>query len=294
MNRLRYIILLYILKIKGIKKAFEQSPINYQGLRKNDVYVPKNKYFKDSITKTFTISNSTITEINQNSDELILFIHGGAFISGPAQHHWNTIEKIAKKVNKTIWLCNYPKAPEHKLNEISDNIDSVYNLASLKFEPEKISIIADSVGATLTVTLVQRLVINKLSPPSKIFLISPVMDCSMENLEIDNIEHKDPMLSKKGVMSANSMCSNNGNLKNPLMSPIFGTFDKFPLTYLFMAENDITFPDQIIFSKKLKEFEVKSIIIKGENMPHIWPLLPLMRESKTALNLIIEELNLSK
>lgn len=286
--------MLYILKIKGIKKAFEQSPINYQELRKNDVYIPKNKYFKNSRTKTFTISNSTIIEINQNSDRLILFIHGGAFISGPAQHHWNTIEKIAKKVNQTIWLCNYPKAPEHKLNEISKNIDLIYNSASLKFKPEKISIIGDSVGATMTISLVQRLVKNKLNPPSKIFLISPVMDCSMENFEIDNIEYKDPILSKQGVISANSMCSNDGNLKNPLMSPIFGSFDKYPLTYLFMAENDITFPDQMIFSKKLKEFEIKNKIIIGKNMPHIWPLLPIIGESKTALNLIIKELNQSE
>ena len=112
-----------------------------------------------------------------------------------------------------------------------------------------------------------------------------------ENPKIDELEIIDPILSKKGVLSAKKMCSEDGDLKNPNISPLYGSFDRFPTTILFMAESDITYPDQVIFVEKLENAVVKNTIYLGAGMPHIWPLLPFMKESKIALNEIIKLLN---
>src|SRR5690606_29561154 len=146
-------------------------------------------------------------------------------------------------------------------------------------------------GATLILTLIQRLVGLNVSLPSKIILISPVLDASFENPEIISIDKKDPMLSVKGVLSAKKMCIEDGNLKNNIISPLFGDFNGFPITYLFIAENDITYPDQLILCHKLKELEVEHYVEIGKGMPHIWPLLPVMTESRNSLNAIIKILN---
>lgn len=288
----KYYIVLLILKLKGIKKVFSQSPIDYLKLRQDDIQFPKGRFFKNKNVRTFEVLKSEVTEINQESDKLIIYIHGGAFVSGPSQHHWDTIQKIAQQTEQTIWFCNYPKAPENKISFISDNIFQIYELALQKFNPEKITIMGDSAGATLGILLTQKLIENKLKIPSKLVLISPVMDCSMENpFIINELETKDPMLHKKGVVSAKMMCSEDGNLKNPILSPLFGNFDGFPESYLFIGENDITFPDQKLLVQKLNDKNINSKVLVGKEMPHIWPLLPMMKESKMALNQIIELLN---
>ena len=290
---LTYYITLIVIKLKGLKKSFSKDPIDFKKIRKEDVHYPKGKFFKQNKIRNFNVLDSLITEIglNKNSDKLLIFIHGGAFISGPAQHHWDSAKKIAKQTNHTIWMCDYPKAPENKISKISDNIDSIYNVALEHFQSNKISFIGDSVGGTLIASLTQRLILKDIKLPKKIILVTPVMDASMSNPEIEKIDDIDPMLSKIGILSAKKMCAENNDLKNVMISPLFGSFDKFPHTILFLAENDIMYPDGKLAEMKMKKANVNLEVIKGNNMPHIWPFLPVMKEAQISLNEIIRTIN---
>jgi acetyl esterase/lipase len=287
-----YYIVLLILKIKGIKKDFSQDPIDFKKIRKADIHRPKSTFYKQKIKRNFNVANTSITEVkaHENSKGLILFIHGGAFVSGPTQVHWDAIQKIATKTQKTVWMCDYPKAPEHKITEISENIDAVYAAALEAFSGNEISLIGDSVGGTLSTALVQRLVKTELELPHKIILISPVMDATLSNPDIEKVDLVDPILSKAGVLSAKKMCAENNGLKSPIISPLFGSFENFPTTVLFLAENDITYPDQKLAVQKIKESNVDLEVIDGKNMPHIWPFLPVMKEAKISLDEIIKHL----
>ena len=290
---LSYYITLLVIKLKGLKKSFSEAPINFEKIRKEDIHYPKGKFFKQNKIRTFKVIDSLITEVglNKNSDKLLIFIHGGAFISGPAKHHWDSIKKIARQTNYKIWMCDYPKSPENKISKISENIDSIYNTALDQFQPNKISFIGDSVGGTLITSLTQRLILKDIKLPKKIILVTPVMDASMSNPEIEKIDIIDPMLSKIGILSAKKMCAENNDLKNIIISPLFGSFDKFPHTILFIAENDIFYPDQKLAVKKFINAKINFELIEGKNMPHIWPFLPVMKEAKTSLNEIIRIIN---
>jgi acetyl esterase/lipase len=288
---LTYHLTLFVLKLKGVKKVFSKDPIDVNKVRKDDVHSPKGTFFKKN-SRVFNISDTSITEFNQteNFDKLILFVHGGAFISGPTKFHWDTVQEIAQQTSQAVWMCDYPKAPENSIHEISKNIDAVYQAALEKYEANKISIVGDSVGGTLITALVQRLITTKNKIPRRIILVSPVMDSTMSNPEIDEVDKLDPMLSKSGVLSAKKMCARNTDLSDPIISPINGSFDGFPSTLIFLAKHDITYPDQQLAVQKIRKAKVKIDIIEGENMPHIWPFLPVMKEAKTALNQIIDRL----
>jgi len=290
---LTYYITLLVIKLKGIKKSFSEDPIDFKKIRTEDVHYPKGKFFKQNKIRNFKVLDSIITEIglNPNSDKLLIFIHGGAFISGPAKHHWDSVKKIAKQTSYKIWMCDYPKSPENKISKISGNIDSIYNVALKLFQPNKISFIGDSIGGTLIASLTQRLILKDINLPKKIILVTPVMDASMSNPEIEKIENIDPMLSKIGVLSAKKMCAENNDLKNVMISPLFGSFDKFPNTILFLAENDIFYPDQKLAVEKFINAKINLELIEGKNMPHIWPFLPVMKEAKISLNKIIRTIN---
>jgi len=290
---LTYYITLLVIRLKGLKKDFSKDPIDFKKIRQEDVHYPKGKFFKQNKIRNFKVLDSLITEIglNQNSEKLLIFIHGGAFVSGPAQHHWDSAKKIATLTNYKIWMCDYPKSPENKISKISENIDSIYNVALEQFQPNKISFIGDSVGGTLIASLIQRLIIKDIKLPEKIILVTPVMDASMSNPEIEIVDNIDPMLSKTGVLSAKKMCAENKDLKNVMISPLFGSFDKFPHTILFLAENDITYPDQKLAVQKFIKAKINLELIEGKNMPHIWPFLPVMKEAKTSLNEIIRTIN---
>ena len=290
---LSYYLVLLVLKLKSLKKDFSEDPIDFKKIRKEDVHQPKSGFLKEHKVRDLKIIKTLVTEIKakDNSDKLLIFIHGGAFISGPAQHHWDSIEEIVKHTDQTVWMCDYPKAPENKIVEISENIDAVYEKALAIYQAEQITLIGDSVGATLIIALIQRLVLKNNELPRKIVLVSPVMDATLSNPKIDEVDKIDPMLSKAGVSSAKKMCVENNDFNNPMISPINGSFDNFPETILFLATNDITYPDQQLAVQKMIEANTTIEVIEGEKMPHIWPFLPIMREAKTALKKIISLLN---
>lgn len=279
-----------MIRLKGIKKDFSKEPINFKKIRKTNVHHPGGLFFKENQLATFKVCDSLITEIGMdvNSAKLLIFIHGGAFISGPAQHHWNALKNIVKRTNYRVWMCDYPKAPEAKIEQIAANIDQVYKAALAKYQPGQISFIGDSAGGTLVAGLIQRLIKSNRKLPQKIILLSPVFDASMSNPEIELVEDSDPMLSKVGVLSAKKMCLINDDLKNIMISPLYGSFEKFPKTILFLAEKDITYPDQKLAVKKLTDAAIDIEVNVGANMPHIWPLLPVMKEAKKSFDQIIE------
>lgn len=290
-NSLSFYVTIWIIRLKGLKKIFSGSPIDYKKLRKDDVHRPKSRFLKQNITAGFNVLQSRITEIRrqEGSERLLLFIHGGAFISGPSKHHWDTVETISRRTDYTIWMCDYPKAPEYTIDTISENIDAVYRLAMDKFDPHMLVLAGDSVGGTLVTALVQRLSPDDV--PARIILVSPVADATLSNPDIDAIDKKDPMLSKKGVLSAKEMAAGQSGLTDPSISPVNGNFQHFPETTLFLAENDITYPDQKRLVEKLRDAGVKYKVVTGHNMPHIWPFLPVMKEAKHALHKIVLMLN---
>jgi acetyl esterase/lipase len=117
------------------------------------------------------------------------------------------------------------------------------------------------------------------------------MDASVSNPEIALLDKTDPMLSRAGVVSAKRMAALDGDLDDVRISPIRGNFSHFPTTVMFLAEADITYPDQRIVAQKMTDAKVALTIIVGKGMPHIWPFLPVMKEAKKALGEIITSIN---
>ena len=67
---------------------------------------------------------------------------------------------------------------------------SIQTLNNTICEGEQITLIGDSVGGTLVTTLTQRLIQNNDELSNKILLISPVMDATMSNKQIDIVDQE--------------------------------------------------------------------------------------------------------
>lgn len=290
MPSISYYLALAIIKLKGVKTVFSKHPINYIKLRKEDVHEISS--FREGKIRKLKIADSLVTILDPEAQtsHLIIFVPGGAFVSGPVQYHWDASKSIASQTKLTTWVVDYPKAPETKIDVILENIDAVYKKALESYSSKKVIFVGDSVGGTLISALVQRKIAENGEIPGKIILISPVMNADLKDEKINQLDSKDPILSRVGFTSAKKMATLNGNLKDPRISPVHGNFRGFPPTVMFLAENDITVPDQKLAVQKLKDagVEVKEII--GKEMPHIWPLLPVISEGKSAFKILLIEI----
>lgn len=289
MKSLTYYLTLLVIKMKGVKKEFSKDPIDYKKLRKEDTHSPAPGKFKHQFFRQFSVGKTTVSEIKpvEAENSLIFFCHGGAFVYGPVDYHWDAAKRLAKQTENKVWLIDYPKAPEQNIQQISKEIDDVYQKALKIYPAKKIILVGDSVGGTLLTALVQRQIGLGKSTPGLLILISPVMDASFSNPLITKIDKSDPILSRAGALSAKKLAAASVKLKDPILSPLYGSFNNFSPTVWFIAENDISRPDTELAVEKMRKENVEHEVIFGEGMPHIWPILPVMQEGKKAFSKIV-------
>lgn len=291
--RLRLYSLSILIKLSGVKRTFAKTELDFVKLRKNDIKKPSKTAVLNQEHSTFNVSNSTMTLIRPNkiydNNDVILYCPGGAFLFGPTNINWKFAAILAKHCNKRVFVIDYPKAPDFTIEIIKKDIELIYRYLIDQLKVSNITLIGDSVGATLLLLMIQTLTNSKSKIISKsLVLISPLADCSLTNNGIINKAKRDIMLSPAGVLLANKMCAPDIDLKSSIISPLFGNC-KLPISvHLFIAENDILAPDQELIAQKLIEDKVHVEIYRGHKMPHIWPLLPLIREAQESRNVIIE------
>ncbi len=289
-----YLLVKLVLKIKGEKQSWSQNPIDYQKKRKQNIHTPNKWLLYGCSFKSTKIGKNKITNItpkNLHSDFLILYCHGGAFVYGPTKENWKMLAKVARKSGSKVWMIDYPKAPENTIETITENVYQVYQEAVKVSKPSKIILMGDSAGGSLILTLAQRLVKEQKELPNRLIPITPVVDASVSNPKIEEIDKIDPILSINGVLSANKMCVGALSLKDPLISPIYGDLKNLPPIHLFMATDDILTPDQEIFVDKIKQNDGDIDVILGEGLPHVWPILPIMTEAKAGIDEIVAIIN---
>ena len=65
-------------------------------------------------------------QIENKSDVVILYLHGGAYMGNITEQHWDLIEQLISKTNATIVVPDYPLAPEATCKETYDFIEALY------------------------------------------------------------------------------------------------------------------------------------------------------------------------
>ena len=103
--------------------------------------VPKG-YYKD-----FKILDTDVRIFNEGSKRILIYVHGGGFVSGGLNTHSNLCYKLSKELNVCVISIDYKLAPEYKfpyqINEINKVCEEIFKLHS------DIVIMGDSAGANL-------------------------------------------------------------------------------------------------------------------------------------------------
>ncbi len=293
MTSIQFKIWRFLIKSKFSKKDIN-SEIDINKARRFDSPIPprkiKNRIIIDN--QEFLGRNVFYTKPkNQKNNKILLYFHGGAFISGITTPHWNFIEKLSLSLGYQVILPEYPLAPESNFHDTTNFIFELYKYLLNEHRSSQIYILGDSAGGNLTVSLSLMLTKNKLPQPKKLVLLSPWLDLSLNNPVIKEIEKNDIMLSIKKLKTASKLYSNNSDINNPLISPIYGDLANLPETHYFISNHDILFAD----SQKMKEIASKSRIdikfYEFDKMMHVWMLFPIpeAKEVLIQINKIIND-----
>lgn len=122
---------------------------------------------------------------------VILYLHGGAFLTCGANSHGRLVEALSKFADSPILVVNYRLLPKNSVGMALDDCHDAYQLLRRRgYEPDQIVLAGDSAGGYLALSLAQRLQ-EEGEDPAALVAISPLLQLAKEpkqahpNIETD-------------------------------------------------------------------------------------------------------------
>jgi acetyl esterase/lipase len=249
-------------------------------VNKEQKFIEVPKKHKTSINDIEQIKVRKFGSESKNNKYFVYF-HGGGFVFSGNKRHYNFITNLCKKGDIACYYVDYPLAPENKASTSLKVLEKVIKEIIAQEKDKELILMGDSAGANLA------LVLSKIfKQVKKVVLMSPWLDISMINPEIEAMESEEIMFSKSDLLLAANHYRGELELDNPLISPLYDEFTDKDICIL-SGTDDILFPDTLKFAKNQKNI----ILHQYHNLPHDFMFIACGKEQNQVIDDIIAHIN---
>lgn len=206
--------------------------------------------------------------------DYVFYLHGGAYTFEIIQPHWVFLADMAEMLQACIMVPIYPLAPEHNADEALEYVHKAHREFEEDFAGKTpIHMMGDSAGAGMLVAMTQQMVKVGWTPAKSLILISPFVDCVLADPEVPALDKIDPWLSRDGLREAGRLYAGALDVRDPRVSPLYGSVDGLPPVHVFIGTRDILLPSVKAFSDKISAAKGRITYHQYEGMFHVWPLV---------------------
>ncbi len=218
-----------------------------------------------------------------------IFLHGGAFTSGPVICHWAMVARVCEKSRITAVMVDYGLVPENPYPAGLNDVLNVYQYLRRRLGMKEVFLMGDSAGGGLALSAVLALKDQRRRLPEKLVLLSPWLDLTLENPEIETVREYDQLLRKDGLIEIGRQYANGRDPSHYLLSPVNGDLSGMPPTLLLIGTHDIFLCDCRRFRDKARASGVFLNYQEWEAMFHDWMTqTQLMPEANRAVEEIVD------
>lgn len=223
----------------------------------------RNKKHKDIV---FNLENrdikSRVFYPTDNNRGLIIFIHGGGWVSGSVESYTNLCTELSNKTKRIVISVDYRLAPEYPYpNGFNDCYEVVKiimdNLNSYGLKKQDVCLMGDSAGGNLVAAISIKSKRRKDFNIRKQILLYPSLQSDYSNsTKYKSVieKGKDYLLTQKQLQDYISLyVANSKDLSSPYVSPLKAKFLLFqPETLIITADNDPLRDEGKKYARRLK------------------------------------------
>lgn len=211
-----------------------------------------------------------------NPNYVILYAHGGGYVSGGLDYAGILAAKMAIATGFTTYSFAYRLAPEHSYPAALEDGRAVWDYILEKhFLADHIILAGDSAGGNLAICLVQKLISENKPVPRELILFSPWTDMTGMAESYESNRETDPILTQEFVMESARAYIRDGEPSDPAFSPLFGDFSGFPPVYIMAGRNGILLDDSIRLKEKIDVSGGKVWLDIEEKGWHVYQQMPI-------------------
>lgn len=215
----------------------------------------------------------TVTPRNlqpENAARILLHFHGGGYVLNPGEAGTQEAVLMAGIGGFTVLSVDYRTAPDFPYPAALDDAISVYRELLKSVPAEKIGVFGTSTGGAMALVLALKARAEGLPLPAALAPGTPwtdlgkIGDSYHTNEGVDNI-----LVSYDGWLGeAVKIYAGKHDLKDPLLSPVYGDVRGFPPTLLTSGTRDLFLSNTVRMHLKLREAGVPADLIVFEGMSH--------------------------
>ncbi|MFZ6049604.1 alpha/beta hydrolase [Pseudomonas sp. CR3202] len=201
------------------------------------------------------------------SHVVLLYLHGGAFITGSPATHRAITASLAKRAGVAVCALDYRLAPEHPFPAARDDAVTAYReLLEAGFPASRIVIGGDSAGGNLTLLTALEIKRQKLPRPAGLICFSPVTDLS------GTAHHcppaGDPLIHPAWVDQAMTLyCPSGLDRRDPALSPLFADLAGLAPMLVQVAEDEVLRDDSLRLATRVR---AAGGWVRLERYPGLW------------------------
>lgn len=199
---------------------------------------------------------------------VILYCHGGGYMTGSSLYARTLTTKLATSTSMDVLSFDYRLAPENPYPAaLEDAVKAWDYLMLLGYGARDVIVAGDSAGGNLALALTHKLKQDERILPRGLVLMSPWTDLTKSGETYRTRASVDPVLSEAYIDDAIASYTGGKGLKSPLVSPLFGTFDGFPPTYIQVGDNEILLGDSLLLHQSMLK---ENVSVRMDIFPGMW------------------------
>ena len=218
--------------------------------------------------KAFIVIPKTIAP--RNRDRVLLHLHGGVRVLNPGEAGTREAILMAGFGGFKVISVDYRMPPDFPFPAALDDAVAVYRELLKSTEANKVGIFGLSAGGSLTITTLLRAKMEGLPMPGAIAPGTPTVDLTKTGDSLFTNEMVDNVLgTQDGFIRATALLYANGrDLKDPLLSPIYGDVHGFPPAILTSGTRDLYLSNTVRMHRKLRAAGVEAVLQLWEGQSH--------------------------
>lgn len=206
----------------------------------------------------------------ENRNRLLIHVHGGCYVSFPGESGTTEAIFMAGFGHFKIISVDYRMPPDHPYPAALEDAMAVWKAAIKTTDPKKMAIFGSSAGGALTLSMVLRAKQENLPLPAAIAPGTPMADLTDAGDSFHTNALLDNVLVAPGASCDKraDLYANGHDLKDPLLSPIYGDMHGFPPAILTTGTRDLLLSNTVRVHRKLRQAGVEAVLQVFEGQSH--------------------------
>jgi acetyl esterase/lipase len=206
----------------------------------------------------------------EHRDEVLVHVHGGCYELFPGESGTAEAVIMAGLGHYQVISVDYRMPPEGYFPAALDDVETVYRAVLRTNDPKNVGVFGTSAGGALVLELMVRAKLEGLRMPGAIAPGTPMSDLTKtgdsfySNEMVDNV-----LVSRDGFCDAAAVVYAHGHdLRNPLLSPVYGDMHGFPPAILTTGTRDLLLSNTVRVHRRLREAGVDAQLQVFDGMSH--------------------------